>query len=128
MTWLPDVFMLEKDRQTDAELLLDVHKHGFSRIPVYSRDKFVENFLKIIFNQYFHRSNVIGIVKLRDFALITPEQYHLTVKHMMEFHTRMYSKIIRIHILISIHSIDPFGYTKTTASLYHLMQEFLKCK
>jgi metal transporter CNNM len=93
MTWLPDVFMLEKDRQTDAELLLDVHKHGFSRIPVYSRDKFVENFLKIIFKQYFHRSNVIGIVKLRDFALITPEQYHLTVKHMMEFHTRMYSKI-----------------------------------
>jgi hypothetical protein len=44
---------------------------------------------KILFNQYVRRSNVIGIVKLRDFALITPEQYHLTVKHMMEFHTRM---------------------------------------
>ena len=42
MTWLPDVFMLEKDRKTDAELLLDVHKHGFSRIPVYCREKFVE--------------------------------------------------------------------------------------
>ncbi|CAF2496327.1 unnamed protein product [Rotaria sp. Silwood2] len=94
MTWLPDVFMLDKDRKTDAELLLEVHKHGFSRIPVYSYDK----------------SNVIGIVKLRDFALITPEQYHLTVKHLMEFHTH------------------PFGYAKTTDSLYHLMQEFLESR
>lgn len=39
MTWLHDVFMLDKDRKTDAELLLEVHKHGFSRIPVYSHDK-----------------------------------------------------------------------------------------
>jgi hypothetical protein len=38
---------------------------------------------------FFSRSNVIGIVKLRDFALITPEQYHLTVKNLLEFHTRM---------------------------------------
>lgn len=41
MTWLPDVFMVEKDRKTDAELLLEVHKHGFSRIPVYSHEKLV---------------------------------------------------------------------------------------
>ncbi len=41
MTWLPDVYMLDKDRKTDTELLLDVHKHGFSRIPVYSAEKFV---------------------------------------------------------------------------------------
>ncbi|CAF0795370.1 unnamed protein product [Adineta ricciae] len=94
MTWLPDVFMIDKDRKTDTELLLEVHKHGFSRIPVYSHEK----------------SNVIGIVKLRDFALITPEQYHLTVKHLMEFHTH------------------PFGFTKTTDSLYNLMQEFLKSR
>ncbi|CAM4842949.1 unnamed protein product, partial [Rotaria magnacalcarata] len=94
MTWLPDVFMLEKNRKTDAELLMEVHKHGFSRIPVYSSEK----------------SNVIGIVKLRDFALITPEQYQLTVKHLMEFHTH------------------PYGYTKTTDSLYNLMQEFLKSR
>ncbi len=90
MTWLPDVFMLDKDRKTDAELLLEVHKHGFSRIPVYTRDKLVyKTFFLIVLFIYIFRSNVIGIVKLRDFALITPEQYHLTVKHMMEFHTRM---------------------------------------
>ncbi len=41
MTLLPDVYMLDKDRKTDTELLLDVHKHGFSRIPVYSAEKFV---------------------------------------------------------------------------------------
>ncbi|CAF1087234.1 unnamed protein product [Rotaria sp. Silwood1] len=92
MTLLPDVYMLDKDRKTDAELLLDVHKHGYSRIPVYSNE----------------RSNIIGIVKLRDFALITPEQYHLTVKHVLEFHNH------------------PYGHAKATDSLYNLMQEFLK--
>ncbi|CAF0715508.1 unnamed protein product [Adineta steineri] len=94
MTWLPDVYMLDSDRKTDAELLLDVHKHGFSRIPVYSNEK----------------PNIIGIVKLRDFALITPEQYHLTVKNLLEFHTHSY------------------GYAKITDSLYGLMQEFLKSR
>jgi Mg2+/Co2+ transporter CorB len=41
MTWLPGVYALDKDRKTDTELLLEVHKHGFSRIPVYSSEKFV---------------------------------------------------------------------------------------
>ena len=50
MTWLPDVFMLDKDRKTDAELLLEVHKHGFSRIPVYTRDKLV---YKTFFSYFF---------------------------------------------------------------------------
>jgi len=45
MTLLPDVYMLDKDLKTDTELLLDVHKHGFSRIPVYSNEKFVFLFL-----------------------------------------------------------------------------------
>jgi len=45
MTWLPDVFMVDKDRKTDPELLLEVHKHGFSRIPVYSNEKLVLKFL-----------------------------------------------------------------------------------
>lgn len=49
MTWLPDVFMLDKDRKTDTELLLEVHKHGYSRIPVYSHEKFGEIFKKIGF-------------------------------------------------------------------------------
>ena len=41
MTWLPDVYALDKDRKTDAELLLEVHKQGYSRIPVYCNEKFV---------------------------------------------------------------------------------------
>jgi CBS domain containing-hemolysin-like protein len=49
MTWLPDVYALDKDRKTDTELLLDVHKHGFSRIPVYSNEKFVVSFRSIIY-------------------------------------------------------------------------------
>jgi CBS domain containing-hemolysin-like protein len=89
MTLLADVYMLDVDRKTDAELLLDVHKHGFSRIPVYANEKFVTFCLSNTpLMQLFSRSNVIGIVKLRDFALITPEQYHLTVKNLLEFHSR----------------------------------------
>jgi CBS domain containing-hemolysin-like protein len=41
MTWLPDVYMLASDRKTDAELLFDIYKHGYSRIPVYTNEKFV---------------------------------------------------------------------------------------
>jgi len=40
MTLLSDVYMLDKDRKTDAELLLDVHKHGYSRIPVCTNERF----------------------------------------------------------------------------------------
>ena len=39
MTWLPDVYALDINRKTDAELSLEVHKHGFSRIPVYANEK-----------------------------------------------------------------------------------------
>ena len=100
MTWLPDVYALDRDRKTDAELLLDVHKHGFSRIPVYSNEKLVLSFRLIYTHRSISfRSNVVGIVKLRDFALITPEQYHLTVNHLLEFYTRM-SKISFISVLI----------------------------
>ncbi|UJR29040.1 hypothetical protein I4U23_010255 [Adineta vaga] len=94
MTLLEDVYALEKDRKTDAELLIDVYNHSYSRMPVYSNNK----------------ENIIGIVKLRDFALITPEQYHLTVKNLLEFHTHKY------------------GYAKTTDPLYDLLQEFLKAR
>jgi metal transporter CNNM len=45
MTWLPDVYMLDTDRKTDTELLLDLHKHGYSRIPVYTTEKFVFSFV-----------------------------------------------------------------------------------
>lgn len=39
MTMLNDVYALDQNRKTDAELLLEVHKHGFSRIPVYTNEK-----------------------------------------------------------------------------------------
>ena len=61
--------------------------HVFQFIHMTSEYHTVVFFLLSSFS-FYSRSNVIGIVKLRDFALITPEQYHLTVKHLMEFHTR----------------------------------------
>jgi metal transporter CNNM len=39
MTLLPDIFMLDQDRKADPELLLDIHKHGFSRIPVFANER-----------------------------------------------------------------------------------------
>ena len=39
MTLLADVYMLDQDQKTEAELLLDVHKHGYSRIPVYANER-----------------------------------------------------------------------------------------
>lgn len=41
MTNLEDVFMLDADRIVDDELVLTVYGYGYSRIPVYEREKFV---------------------------------------------------------------------------------------
>jgi CBS domain containing-hemolysin-like protein len=42
MTNLEDVFMLEANRIVDDELVLTVYGYGYSRIPVYEEQKFVD--------------------------------------------------------------------------------------
>lgn len=39
MTNLIDVFMLEADRIIDDGLVLNVHRYGYSRIPVYEKER-----------------------------------------------------------------------------------------
>lgn len=39
MTNLIDVFMLEVDRTVDDELVLNIHSYGYSRIPVYEKQR-----------------------------------------------------------------------------------------
>ena len=39
MTNLIDVFMLEADEIVDDELVLSVHSYGYSRIPVYEKQR-----------------------------------------------------------------------------------------
>ncbi|CAF2869983.1 unnamed protein product [Rotaria sp. Silwood2] len=53
MTNLEDIFMLEANRIVDDDLVLNVYALGYSRIPVYEREK----------------DNIVGLVYARDFAL-----------------------------------------------------------
>ncbi|CAF3806195.1 unnamed protein product [Rotaria magnacalcarata] len=78
MTNLIDVFMLETDRVVDDELVLTVHGYGYSRIPVYE-------------NQ---RDNIIGLVNIRDFALLDTESGKFTVRSLMNFYNHRYGKVI----------------------------------
>jgi metal transporter CNNM len=67
MTWLPDVYALDRDRKTDTDLLLEVHKHGFSRIPVYANEKFVIFFS---INSYTFSSDRMLLVSLNYVILL----------------------------------------------------------
>ena len=43
MTHLIDAFMLEADQIVDDALILSVHGYGYSRIPVYEKQRYDEN-------------------------------------------------------------------------------------
>lgn len=57
MTSLSDVFMLEATRTVNSDLMIEIYKEGYTRIPV-----FLES-----------RQNVIGLINIRDFAFIDLE-------------------------------------------------------
>ncbi|CAF1120410.1 unnamed protein product [Adineta steineri] len=78
MTNLIDVFMLEADQVVDDELILSAHGYGYSRIPVYEKQ----------------RDNIIGLVNMRDFALLDTESGKFTVRNVMTFYNRRYGKLI----------------------------------
>ncbi|CAF0976819.1 unnamed protein product [Rotaria sordida] len=78
MTNLIDVFMLEANRIVDDELVLNVHGYGYSRIPVYEG----------------RRDNVIGLVNIRDFALLDTESGKFTVRNIMNFYKHRYGTAI----------------------------------
>ncbi|CAF1239000.1 unnamed protein product [Rotaria sordida] len=78
MTNLIDVFMLEVDRVVDDELVLTVHGYGHSRIPVYEKQ----------------RDNIIGLVNIRDFALLDTESGKFTVRSLVNFYKHRYGKVI----------------------------------
>ncbi|CAF1181229.1 unnamed protein product [Rotaria sordida] len=70
--------MLEADRVVDDELVLTVHGYGYSRIPVYEKQ----------------RDNIIGLVNIRDFALLDTESGKFTVRSVMNFYKHRYGKVI----------------------------------
>ncbi|CAF4497445.1 unnamed protein product, partial [Didymodactylos carnosus] len=74
MTNLTDVFMLEANRIVDDELILNVHGYGYSRVPVYEG----------------RRENIIGLVNVRDFALLDTESGKFTVRKLTDFYKHRY--------------------------------------
>lgn len=55
MTNLEDVFMLEANRTVDDELVLTVYGYGYSRIPVYDKQRFkfrFSSFSQISFDEF----------------------------------------------------------------------------
>ncbi len=98
MTNLIDVFMLDADRIIDDELALTLHGYGYSRIPVYEKQRWeIEGlfWLNIAYQLFFSSSdNIIGLVNIRDFALLDTESGKFTVRNMMNFYNHRYGKMI----------------------------------
>lgn len=83
MTRLKDVFMLPLDAIINYQMMLDIIKRGFSRIPVYDRK----------------RKNLIGLLMVKDLALVNPYS-EVTLKSLLSFYK---------HPLISVdegHTLD----------------------
>lgn len=98
MTNLIDIFMLDANRIVDDELVLNVHGYGYSRIPVYEG----------------RRDNIVGLVNIRDFALLDTESGKFTVRSLMSFYRHRYGTAI----LPDESSYDVFNLFKKEQ--YHL--------
>lgn len=99
MTNLIDVFMLEANRIVDDELVLNVHGYGYSRIPVYEGRRSVgerETFCLHSFRHSSSRDNIIGLVNIRDFALLDTESGKFTVRSLMNFYKHRYGNAIEL--------------------------------
>jgi len=66
MTKIENVFMLDINTQLDQKLLKEIYSRGYSRIPIYERNK----------------HNIVGILMARDLILINPEKALISLKQM----------------------------------------------
>jgi predicted transcriptional regulator len=69
MTRIDKVFMLEYNDVLNFERIAKISKEGFSRIPIYEEQ----------------RHNIVGILHVKDFTLIDPDD-NMVVKSIMEFY------------------------------------------
>ncbi|KAK6103646.1 hypothetical protein QQG55_13295 [Brugia pahangi] len=70
LTKIEDVFMLSEDTIMGTATVLEILRHGYSRIPIYADDD---------------RNNIKALLMVKDLALIDPRD-NLTVKTICEFH------------------------------------------
>jgi len=66
MTPIEDVYMLEINTPLDHKMLREIYSRGFSRIPIYERNK----------------NNIVGILMARDLILINPDKALISLKQM----------------------------------------------
>ena len=69
MTDINQTYCLEIGEKLDFQLMVDIYKSGFTRVPVYDT----------------HRGNIIGILFVKDLILLDPED-EIELKSLLSFH------------------------------------------
>lgn len=69
MTHIEDVFMLSLDAILDFETISEIMKSGFSRIPIYEKD----------------RTNIVTLLYIKDLAFVDPDD-NTQLKTLCEFY------------------------------------------
>lgn len=82
MTKLKDVYMLELDTVLNYNMMLQIAKRGFSRIPIYSKSK----------------RNIVGLLMVKDLALVNP-YIEVTLKSLITFYKHPIISVDENHTL-----------------------------
>ena len=69
MTDINQTYCLEIGEKLDFQLMVDIYKSGFTRVPVYDT----------------HRGNIIGVLFVKDLILLDPED-EIELKSLLSFH------------------------------------------
>jgi metal transporter CNNM len=115
MTTLDKVFMIESSTRLTFQVLMDIYKSGFTRIPVYEID----------------RQNIIGILFTKDLILIDPDD-EVEIAAVISFHGNREGGFVRgvpddtsldkvfrefkssyLHLLVAYGEVGPDGNTAT---------------
>ena len=104
MTLEEDVFMLELNTVIDRDVLGNIYKKGFSRIPVYDGE----------------RGNIVGVLMSKDLILLNPDRDHLTLEQL--------SSIMRPHMLMDgnkncLDALDQFMERKAMLAIVSDIRE-----
>ncbi|GAB6023167.1 hypothetical protein CHUAL_007992 [Chamberlinius hualienensis] len=104
MTKLDDVFMIPIDAVLDFETMSEIMKHGYSRIPVYEKD----------------RSNILNILNIKDLAFVDPDD-NTPVKTVCQFYNHPVTFLFTDSTLA--HAFEMFKTGRSHISVVQLVQQ-----
>ena len=93
-TQIKKVFMMERSQRLNFEMLLDVYKSGFTRIPVYEVEP----------------TNIVGILYAKDLILVDPDD-EIEVSTLLSFHGRDVCAVDETMTLDKVLSFMKINYT-----------------